>query len=270
MEEERHGMVETMTGVQRLVARFRRELLRALVADSVQRVVGWTMAAVIPLVYAAFRLVYHERSSTVLGAIGVAAVLLVPPIVGATRSRTLDRALKAETENKRLREVNEGLLAEQGQANRSGKVLADWLTNTLVEPYRRRGLDPNRDFETWLNDIVIKVMRVLFPAQGTVGIAIIVERFGTYSITHRSAGLPEQVLKVDPAPVHRPLKECIQRHAPHARVLSFSLGEEQAWVAFFPERPFEEGMQESSSIAAIAATVAGVYTNAGIAFPTAT
>lgn len=265
MDDQQDGAVE-VAGSSSKLKRVEQEVLRTLVVNSVQRVLAWTVAAAVPFVYGLFRLLYHERSSAVLVAAGLTVVLLVPPVVGFIRSRTLRRARKAETENKRLRAENASLRSSAKQAVRCSQVLADWLTDTLVDAYRPHNVDPDRDFETWLNDILIKVMNVMFPEQGTVALAVISERDGMYSITHRSAGLPEPILRIDPAPVHRPLAECISRHTPNAHVSYFVSGDEKGWVAFFPERPFDKTIQ-GSQLASIAAMVAHVYTTQG--FPVA-
>jgi hypothetical protein len=250
-------------GRRRRVGRVEEEVVNALIVNNVQKVLGWTGAAASALGFAVFKFLYDQLSVAALIAAGLALVFLVPPLVGATRSRILRRAKKAESENRKLRTENEGLKAAKAQAVRSSEVLADWLKNTLVNPYEPRSSDPDRDFEGWLNHIVMKVMRVVFPEQGTVALAVVSERGGNYCITHCSAGIPDAILRVDPAPIHRPLEECINRHTPGARAFSFLPGPSGGWVAFFPERPFEEDIHRSQ-LASIAATVANVYGMRGL------
>jgi hypothetical protein len=139
----------------------RQDILRAVVVDNVQRFVGWAIAAILPLPFAVVKIAAHDHSAAVVAA-GISLICLVPPGVGVARSRLWRRTRKAETERDTLRVKNVELVAATNQATRSSKMLADWLNDTLVDPYRRRNVDPNRDFETWLNDIVIKVMRVVF------------------------------------------------------------------------------------------------------------
>jgi hypothetical protein len=200
-------------------------------------------------------------SPAALLALGLATLLLIPPFAGATRSRALKRARSAEAENRQLREDAARLMAQSDQALRGSKALADWLTSTLMSPYKPRSLEPDRDFDAWLSDILIKVMRVVFPDQGDVSIAVVREYDGSYVITHSSAAIPEEILSVAPARVRKPLAECIKRHAPDARVFSFPVtAGRDAWVAFFPEQAFDDVIH-GSSLASIGATVAHVYTS---------
>jgi hypothetical protein len=262
-----------MTGERRRLAarralRLRRAaaaLRRSLIVKSVPRFVGFTVLSVAALTVAAVRLATEGLTAAGVLLAGVALALLVPPAAGAARWGVLRRARTATSEVKQLREESAKLESAATKMARANRTLADWLKSTLVAPYAPRTNDCHRDFETWLNDIVIKVMAAVFPDHGTVSLALVCERNGDYTISHGSAGLPEAILAVAPAPVRRPLEECIQDHCPDARVFSFGSEGQEAWIAFFPERaPFDEVIH-MPSLTIIAASVASVFFKQGLA-----
>lgn len=245
-----------------------REAVRATVVESLTAGLRWLGVAVVAGTASALARLSTADSAEALAAIGsaVAVLLLIPPAVGLARALGLSRPRNRRSDLLRdLEEVEverDALVGRVEQGQRADYVLADWLAGMLIDPFRVRSNDPDRDFEHWLNDIVHNVLRVVLPGSDTVGLALVVEVDEEYVITHRSAGVPADVVRLTPAPAHRQLGECIKRHAPNAETFSFYADGHRHFIIVFPETPIDT--LRGAPIMTVAVMIAHVFRQLGL------
>jgi hypothetical protein len=275
-QEQRRALegddIEAKAGhkIRQILGSIGRELAKAVVVESLMGGLKWLGAAVVAAGSTALASVTNGGSAEILGLVGgvVVVFLLAPPFVGLYRAfyrrprgdrniGPLEDALAAVTAER------DALGKQVEQGNRTDRVLGDWLTGMLIDPFRIRGNDPDRDFEQWLNDIVQTVLRVVLPGNDTVGLAVVVELDEEYAITHRSAGVPPEILRLTPAPTHRPLGECIKHHAPNAETFSFYASGHRHYIVVFPEAPIDTPLRRAP-IMTVATMIAHVFRQLGL------